>query len=274
MNIPTHLYHYTNIENLALILKNKTIRFNPLDKMDDLQEKEIRDAKDIGKVCYVSSWTDDAEESIPMWNMYASLKSGIRIKMENIPFEDRPDNVDTIRKMIGPSLELKIFNENPKSLVPVDEQMINGIFVFPNKAQDILKKIAYTRDKNKLYPYLISHVNGATRVNLDLVGTYKNEKWEFQREWRYLFFIVAHELSNTPEIQFKDIRKTMDKLLEGKYERTVPFYDIPISNKAFSEMEITLSPRISAGNRIIVENLVEKYNSSAKIIDSSLVGLI
>ena len=66
----------------------------------------------------------------------------------------------------------------------------------------------------------------------------------------------------------------MDKLLEGKYERTVPFYDIPISNKAFSEMEITLSPRISAGNRIIVENLVEKYNSSAKIIDSSLVGLI
>ena len=34
-----YLYHYTNIETLALILKNRTIRFNSLDRMDDLQKK-------------------------------------------------------------------------------------------------------------------------------------------------------------------------------------------------------------------------------------------
>lgn len=36
MEPPAKLYHYTNLESLALILKHKTIRLNPLSKMDDL----------------------------------------------------------------------------------------------------------------------------------------------------------------------------------------------------------------------------------------------
>lgn len=40
-----YLYHYTNIETLALILRNQTIRFNSLDKMDDLQEQQTADIK-------------------------------------------------------------------------------------------------------------------------------------------------------------------------------------------------------------------------------------
>ena len=35
------IYHYTNLESLALILKNKTIRFNRLDKVDDLEEGNV-----------------------------------------------------------------------------------------------------------------------------------------------------------------------------------------------------------------------------------------
>ena len=36
--MPTAIYHYTNIEILALILKNRTLRFNRLDKVDDPEE--------------------------------------------------------------------------------------------------------------------------------------------------------------------------------------------------------------------------------------------
>lgn len=50
-----YLYHYTNIETLALILRNQTIRFNSLDKMDDLQEQQTADIKNIGQFCYISS---------------------------------------------------------------------------------------------------------------------------------------------------------------------------------------------------------------------------
>lgn len=87
MNELKYLYHYTNIETLALILKNRTIRFNSLDKMDDLQEQQTADINNIGQFCYISSWTDDSAESIPMWNMYASLNQGVRIKLRKNPFK-------------------------------------------------------------------------------------------------------------------------------------------------------------------------------------------
>ena len=48
-----YLYHYTSIESLALILKNKTIRLNPLDKMDDLQEQKTADVENLGKFVFV-----------------------------------------------------------------------------------------------------------------------------------------------------------------------------------------------------------------------------
>ena len=37
------LYHYTSLENLALILKNKTIKFNNLLYVDDMEEAETED---------------------------------------------------------------------------------------------------------------------------------------------------------------------------------------------------------------------------------------
>ena len=47
-----------------------------------------------------------------------------------------------------------------------------------------------------------------------------------------------------------------------------------LSQEAFENMEITLSPNLSAGSRVIVQSLVDKYNPSASIKDSSLIGLI
>ena len=47
-----YLYHYTSLESLALILKNRTIRLNPLDKMDDIQEQKTADIENIRKICF------------------------------------------------------------------------------------------------------------------------------------------------------------------------------------------------------------------------------
>ena len=52
-----HLYHYTSLESLALIIKNRTIRLNSLDKMDDLQEQKTVDVANLGKYIFISSWT-------------------------------------------------------------------------------------------------------------------------------------------------------------------------------------------------------------------------
>ena len=59
-----YLYHYTSLETLALILRNKTICFNNLLYVDDLDEAETEDMGKFGKFVYVSCWTEDSEEFI------------------------------------------------------------------------------------------------------------------------------------------------------------------------------------------------------------------
>lgn len=64
-----YLYRYTSLESLAFILAKHKIRFNSLDKMDDLQEQQSADIVNLGRYIFISSWTEDDNESIPMWNM-------------------------------------------------------------------------------------------------------------------------------------------------------------------------------------------------------------
>ena len=39
-----NIFHYTSIENLLLILKTKSICFNSLENVDDMEEKETEDS--------------------------------------------------------------------------------------------------------------------------------------------------------------------------------------------------------------------------------------
>ena len=82
-----YLYHYTSIETLALILKNRTIRFNNLLNVDDPEEAETKDLGLSGKHCLVSCWTKSSEDTLPMWNMYTPRMKGVRIKMKMNPFK-------------------------------------------------------------------------------------------------------------------------------------------------------------------------------------------
>ena len=72
-SVPPRLYHYTNLESLALILAHRTIRLMLIIGMDDPQEPRTAGIPNLGRFVFASSWTDDKEESIPMCNMYSSV---------------------------------------------------------------------------------------------------------------------------------------------------------------------------------------------------------
>lgn len=82
-----HLYHYTSLETLALILAHRTLRFNSLQFVDDMEEAEAADLKHFGKFVYVSCWTREENESIPMWKMYTPDMHGVRIQLPQFPFK-------------------------------------------------------------------------------------------------------------------------------------------------------------------------------------------
>lgn len=106
------------------------------------------------------------------------------------------------------------------------------------------------------------------------LGIHKNIHWEFQHEWRYILQFYPVNINQDPNILPTSVQIMANKILHGLEKQPFPFYDLQLDDVAFSEMEITLSPRISAGYRLIVNSLIEKYNPSALIHNSSLLGLI
>lgn len=270
---PDYLYHYTNIETLALILSSKTIRFNSLDKMDDLQEQKTADAKNIGKCVYISSWTDDEQESIPMWNMYSSLNSGVRIKMRSCPFKLRNVDFNAIAKAF-PEKQISIGGIPAPALIPYDEMMTMGCCIFPNTTDGLLQKVEYVSDEEKLCPSVVKTTAEHTEIELNLLGRYKNLHWAFQNEWRYIFRAIPVDYHADVNQMQRNLILTMQEVINGSFTQAFAYYDMPIEDTAYSKMEISMSPQISAGNRIILKSLIEKFNPTATIRESSLLGLI
>ena len=270
-----YLYHYTSLESLALILKNRTIRLNPLDKMDDIQEQKTADIENIGKFVFVSSWTDDVVESIPMWKMYTDPRCGVRIKLRKNPFLKHGTRGSDFEKVLGTTLE------DEKSRTTVMDTfldltaMLEGGYVSPQGwSGDILTKIEYTNDLNKLEPSVGSCENGKNRIDLGLLGKYKNTHWRFQNEWRYIMDFVPMNFSSNPQQIARYFSQTVLQMFTGIAEPPFRYYDLDIDPKYFEEMEITCSPQMSAGNRTILETLVERYNPNATILKSELLGKI
>ena len=135
-------------------------------------------------------------------------------------------------------------------------------------------KLEYTDNKEKLYPHLLNDEGERFSIALGELGKYKNLHWKFQNEWRYILTILPLNLNQPVENSLNNFQLIANKMRLGLEKQPFPYYDMHLSDEAFSKMEITLSPRISGGSKIIVESLIEKYNPLAIMSESHLVGLI
>ena len=273
-NTPDYLYHYTSIETLALILANHTFRLTSLDQMDDLQEKEAFDLKNAGQFCYISSWTDDETENIPMWKMYSSLSSGVRIKLKANPFKEFENTPSSISEVTHQTVTDNSNGSYLKSIIPIADMLKNGFIAPGALGNNILHKVEYTSDSDKLYPKLLTQDGDKFSIALGNLGKHKNIHWAFQHEWRYILLLMPLNLNQAVDKSIQEFQTTSTKILLGQAKQTFPFYDLTLDENAYAQMEITLSPKISAGNRLIINSLIEKYNPSAILHESSLVGLI
>ena len=269
------LYHYTSIENLALILKNRTIRLNTLDKMDDLQEQKTRDVQNFGKFFFVSSWTSLESESIPMWKMYTCPSSGVRIKLAKNPFKWQYTKGSEFEKIPGYKAVDQESREYVRgTFVNWADMMLQGVFSPQAVSGELLHKVEYTADRNLLEPQIITQTDERTHLSWDTVGKYKNLHWKFQEEWRYLMVFVPMDFLCSPANMAKAFHQTVLRMKNGTEVLPFSYYDLPIDETPFCQMEITPSPQMTAGFRLLLDDLVEKYNPTATIKESELLGLI
>jgi len=270
-----YLYHYTSIESLALILKNRTIRLNPLDKMDDLQEQKTEDIENIGKFVFVSSWTDDSTESIPMWKMYTDPTAGVRIKLRKNPFVWQGTKAKDIEQVVGIPVNVATPSDDPlHTFLDLSKLFAGGYYSPQSWNGKILERIIYTNNISKLEPKIGSVENGKININIADLGKYKNTHWEFQSEWRYIMSFFPMSFKGNPEILNILFSQNVNKLYQGTLSPPFRYFDLEIASDCFDELEITCSPQMTLGNRVLLGTLVEKYNPQAQIYESELLGKI
>ncbi|WP_158712821.1 hypothetical protein [Parabacteroides pacaensis] len=262
------IYHYTNLESLAMILKNRTIRFNRLDKVDDLEEGS---AESLGirfcRYVFVSCWTENSEESIPLWKMYGGDSGGIRISMEQEMFQEYfISDLDFGGLKSQGSIITKI---PPQSLTHPDFWILpildyNDLFYRHIKYVDDV--FQYTKDCIQITN--IKDGRGDMNMQLKPFGYYKNKRWEFQDETRFVLYILPCNpmLEGTnPEVSSIVIQSLLgNKLLPFTY------YDMCLKDDVLNKIEITLSPSASEAEKIIAQSLIDKYAPNAQISNSTL----
>lgn len=233
--IPKTIYHYTTIETLALILKSRKVRFNSINRLDDLKEPFSRDFGNVGNLILVSCWTDSNEESIAQWSLYSKKGTGCRIEFSSDLFTENIDKKSDKYLAIDKEMSL---------LCP-----INNLF-----------KIKYQSDIE------IKNIKKEDKFDFSEIGKNKHFHWSFQNEWRFIMYQLSKELFE----KLDSASLTEIKNFQFKYE----YYDMEIRPEIFSKMKILLGPETSKAEEIIAEALISMYNPTATISISKLRNLI
>lgn len=267
------IYHYTNIESLALILKNKTIRFNRLDKVDDYEEGN---AESLGvrfsKYVFASCWTEEPTESIPLWKMYGGDFCGLRISMEREMFQEYI--------VLGSDLQIPGGTGSICTKIPPKDMNNPSFFIIPLHDYDndlFYRKVVYVDD---VYEYTKDAIKidnirgnrGDMTMQMKPFGYYKNKRWEFQKESRFVLYVFP--INMLIEGENPEISSLVTQSLLSNKPLPFTFYDMNLKEEAMNTMEITLSPSASEAQKILVKSLIDKHRPTAKVIDSSLGKLV
>lgn len=274
-NLPKVLYHYTSIENLALILTNKTLCFNTLLNVDDIEEAETTDLDRFGKYVYVSCWTDEELESVAMWQMYTPNMHGVRIQLPVFPFQKHYYKAGELhfRKDTTSYIDLKkLYNENKASIVAELPKLL---------------PITYTVDDELLHPRVregasieayasvlnSEHTGGQSHnIHYDFspLGRYKNDVWRFQKEWRYWISLMPMGLKEletaTTSTHMELVKRLEDTALAPPYEHLF----VELSDEAISQMEVIFGPRMTEAEKILTTHLLKANGLDGNWHDSVL----
>jgi hypothetical protein len=271
------IHHYTTAETLGLILASRKIRFNRADGVDDVKESERHPLIRFGKYFYLSCWTSDEEESIPLWHKYADGMRGVRISFPPYPLKKK--------RLVAPpqwQVEQGGVLYAPLSL---EEQFGEDYLLLPThmSPEQFGGPVEYCDDVETRYTNAISISieNDQARISMrapyDLVRL-KTRDWEFQREYRFALFAlpsipVPPEGPGSREFYEQVPSHMVTALLKGIGPRA-SYVDVDLSEGALEQMEVTLGPLCGTDMKRRVKAVIDAHAPSAIIRESRLTGKV
>lgn len=263
------IYHYTSLDNLALILSHRTLRFNRLDRMDDPCERRFFSiGLDWSPYTYVSCWTETHEENIPLWHMYAKEGVGVRICLDK-------DCIDWENVLLS---GFRLLDKQIKQPPGKNSGIIHGIEYNPFSiyggigVENCYHQIKYIDETH--FDSNVRIGGGHTLINKELaqnefqkyIGLYKDKKWAFQNETRFRLFCVPKYSEEETAISFE----TFQQIVSQKCHNPFLYIDLPLKETSFENMEITFGPNASESTITLLKLLKKEFAPSATLRPSIL----
>ena len=299
------IYHYTSIDTLELILKNRTIRFNRTDRVDDKDEIElIISGKPFAKYIFASCWTMESKESIPKWGLYAGKSRGVRISLDSdkmfnnfirtIHFDQSQHSTQEYNDFVGEKavrlddrrwLFPCVFKDGTWNGFPyylfhgAINPLRSGMCIMPHRYfNDFFVEVEYVEDVNSSYEgrFQVNHNNDETYgfKFKTKVGYKKCKDWEFQKEVRFILFMmhtVPQYISDDLYVDYPSANFTEYNFPPRGYDgRELLYFDMKLDDNAFDHLEITLGPELSSEDKERVSKILQLYTPNAKIFPSSI----
>ncbi|KAB2970348.1 DUF2971 domain-containing protein [Zoogloea sp.] len=249
--LPTHLYHYTSVSTLALILESKALRFRRLDYVNDPTEATTN-VENTNQLVFASCWTANKGDSIAMWKMYAPGGLGVRVKLPTNLFHGRCR--PRMYEKGGAYIETTKFGAIERKSTKVCVNFIYG----PNK-------IYCTDDEKIIKSESFQEYPEQRTFHLMDAGNFKHTCWAFEDEWRY-------KVLATPIAVAETLDSSLIKTLTDTVENPVlsQYVDVPLDESALSEIEILLSPNRDPALLILVESVLSRYGIEKRIEESRI----
>ena len=271
------IHHYTNIDTLALILKNKSIRFNRLDRVDDMSEAQAFDKFNLSKYLFVSCWTDSSKESIPQWHIYTNKMTGVIITFPKDLFHYQPLN--------PPATWNTIVNGQLLSPIPFNKLFTDNYLIIPTflDKKDFERKVEYVDDVASFYKDAVDLKIDGKKFNLKIqkvgdLAKYKNKDWQFQSELRFMLFVFPSlpmpKTGLSDKQYIAQLPSHIGNCIKKSIGPDINYFDVEIKPDVLDNIIITTGPLIDKGNMLIIKSLLSKYTKNGSVKESNLTGTI
>lgn len=228
------IYHYTSFEIFKLIIKNKVIRFNSLANVDDAEEGYLIDCASQAKYFFVSCWTKDQKENIPLWKMYVKSSFAVRIGV---------DPKILIPKLIKRCLIKNQTNRNAYvTLMHRTSNLENNFF----------SKVFYEEN-----PYLSQSKNLRGIYNPEYINKYgliKNVDWSFQKEVRYI--IQAVPIKSVIKRPNSSLYNSIQESIINNDFTNIEYLDIEYTQEFMENAHFMLGPSTTEENKTEFEDFI------------------
>lgn len=273
------VHHYTSIETLRLILANIKIRFTRLDRVDDILEGKLTGTYELSKYVFTSCWTIDKNESIPQWNMYAGKMKGVIITFPKDMFNYQP---------LIPSSRFNFSSDGIVcSPIKIDELFTDDYIIISifTKKDNLERKVIYVEDHlEKAKEFVKFDVDNTGyiknfKINSILeLAVYKSLDWEFQKELRFVIFLLPGIPIPPRGINDKVYSSELPNHMMNCILKHVPpklnYFDIELSEIALNNIKVTMGPLTTPKDFDNVKSLLEQNTTNGTIEQSRLHGKI